>query len=114
MNCRHCGRPVRPRSATAEQYPGTTRVEGRGLCLTCHQDPDVRIDYESHWHNREDLLEDVRAALAAGRRPSEVAAAVGLSRGAIAKAAQRSKDYAVARQFWRVPTSKFEDSGVRR
>ncbi len=109
MNCRHCGRPVRPRNTPPEQHPGTTRVESRGLCHACHRDPDVRIDYASHWHDREELLEDVRMALAAGRRPADVAAAVGLSRGAIAKAAQRAKDFDVARRFWRVPTSKLDE-----
>lgn len=29
----------------------------RGLCLTCHQDPEIRIDYETQFWRADDLLD---------------------------------------------------------
>lgn len=35
--CNGCGKPLRPYGRRAEDFPGTVRHSGRGLCRTCHR-----------------------------------------------------------------------------
>jgi hypothetical protein len=40
MECLDCKRPMRRRTDSSEELPGTVRMGGRGLCATCHQRRD--------------------------------------------------------------------------
>lgn len=101
--CAHCGIPMVPRARKIKTPlpPGHRRHAGRGLCNSCYRSHEIRDLYDTIFRPRDERVEEAQFLLDAGYSPRQVVDRLGITAGAVARAAYRSGADALANEFER-------------
>lgn len=94
MTCRVCSRPLRTKSHSITDRPGTLVHFGRGLCATCW--PKHRDQHPFTRRSGPELLAEVDHL---DGTPEQIATRLGVTLAAIARAAYRHGRPALARTY---------------
>lgn len=84
-----CGRPIAVR---ADPAAGVLQHAGRGLCGTCHNDEELRLDRPRRLRPADELLDEWDALRRAGLTRVKAAERLGMTEGALHRMLQRHRD----------------------